>query len=301
MHTINTGFILLVMALASQAAPLEDKCLSLPQHLRPLYCDRQIISIKRGIATGIEGRKPAIPAMFGLKKGPKGAPHGGTNGGSTHGGGNSGASHGGSGSGGSEGGVGIGGSQGGTSHDGVQGGSDPKPSPQPTLQPTKAADPKTDLPPKPTEAATTAKPADRSRYKPNFDAAGKILSYTLEGTNTVIGVMEFAQMFGGGQESSTTPTASSNAPTPSGTVPTSTEAVNSDDPQNSAPPARRGINEQSQDSQNLERGLFGGPFEWVWDGTKFIDHVIDNKFGEDKGKDNGEGEKEDQGVVGQSG
>ncbi len=127
--------------------------------------------------------------MFGLKKGPKGTPHGGTNGGSTHGGGNSGASHGGSGSGGSEGGVGIGGSQGGTSHDGVQGGSDPKPSPQPTLQPTKAADPKTDLPPKPTEAATTAKPADRSRYKPNFDAAGKILSYTLEGTNTVIGVV----------------------------------------------------------------------------------------------------------------
>ncbi|KAF9028700.1 hypothetical protein BDZ89DRAFT_1133489 [Hymenopellis radicata] len=270
MRTIDTGFVLLAMALASQAVPLVDsgnmasldpKCRQ-PGSLRPLDCPRYVaLNYKRQddgeVDAGIGGGPPAFGAMPGKNKGPK---------------------------------------------------QNTKNQPPPTKRPDTKTDavptPKTTPQPTPTTKATDTKPtdpatggtagADRGRYKPNYDAAGKILSYTLEGTNTVISALEFAKMFGligGGQEASSAPPASSSAPAPAETVPTSAEGAAASTVSPPGPPAPRGI-----DAQILERGLFG-PWEWIWDGTKMVAHVIDNKFGEDKGQNSGEGGDANQGAA----
>ncbi|KAF9028704.1 hypothetical protein BDZ89DRAFT_1252907 [Hymenopellis radicata] len=271
MRTINTGFVLLAMALASQASPLVDpgnmasldpKCRQ-PGSLRPLDCPRYVaLNFKRQDDGEVDAGIGGAPAAFGAAPGKNKVPP-------------------------------------------------PKPKTKAKPTPTKVPDdPKTPPAtkptpqPTPTTKATDTKPtdpatggtagADRSRYKPTLDGAGKIIGYALDGTNTVISVAQFAQMFGligGGQEASSAPPASSSAPAPAETVPTSAEGAAASAVSPPAPPAPRGI-----DAQILERGLFG-PWEWIWDGTKMVAHVIDNKFGEDKGQNSGEGGDANQGAA----
>ncbi|KAF9023597.1 hypothetical protein BDZ89DRAFT_1041563 [Hymenopellis radicata] len=276
MRTINTGFVLLAMALASQASPfvnpggnwaagLDPKC-QRPGLLRPLDCPLHVVNYKRQddgeVDAGIGGGPAAFGAAPGKNKVPPPKP---------------------------------------------KTKAKPPPTKGPQPPPTKVPDdPKTPpaTKPTPTTKATDTKPtdpatggtagADSSRYKPTLDGAGKIVGYVLDGTNTVISVAQFAQMFGlfgGGQESSSALPAPSSAPAPAETVPTSAEGAAASAVSPPAPPAPRGIDEQI-----LERGLFG-PWEWIWDGTKMVAHVIDNKFGEDKGQNSGEGGEADQGAA----